>query len=208
MSAFRPAINPFRTARIDHLPYRLRGATWDDLIARFDDLGRRVAVVGDHGAGKTRFLASFAAQLRDRGRPTWSVRATHAPPPSAAEVDGRIVLVDELDALPWATRWRWRRRLRAAAGVVIARHAPSATLPTLHRCAPDAALVAELVAELVAPQPEAATAPSLEAPTAGDLAALIARHRGNVRAVFAELYDRAAGRDRAATSDAARPIPP
>ncbi len=207
MSALGPAANPFRTARIDHLRFRLVTTTWDQLTARFDALGRRVAVVGDHGAGKTRFLATFAAHLRDRGRPTWSVRATHTPPPTAAEVDGRIVLVDEVDALPWATRWRWRRRLRAAAGVVIARHAPSATLPTLHRCSPDAALVAELVAELVTPRPEAATAPSIAAPAVADLAALLARHRGNVRAVFAELYDRAAGRDRGATAWAARPIP-
>lgn len=206
MSAPGPATNPFRTARIDHLRYRLVATTWDQLTARFDALGRRVAVVGDHGAGKTRFLAAFGAHLRDHGRPTWSVRATHAPPPTAAEVDGRVVLVDELDALPWVTRWRWWRRMRAAAGVVVARHAPSTALPTLHRCAPDAALVAELVAELVTPRPGDATAQSIATPALDDLAALLVRHRGNVRAVFAELYDRAAGRGRRPTGNAARPI--
>lgn len=182
MTALRPSANPFRTAQIDQLRYRLTGTTWDELLARFDALGRRGAVVGDHGAGKTRFLATLAAELTARGVAVTALRATRAPLPDRAALRGRIALVDELDGLPWWRRARWWRALADADGAVVALHATSRRLPTWHRCVPDPGLIATLIEELTG-----AGAPA-------DLATLLAEACGNVRNVFRQLYDRAGER--------------
>lgn len=176
----RPADNPFRTERIDRLRYRLTGATPDDLAGQFAALGRRAAVIGDHGSGKSRLLATLADHLEARGLPSLRIRCGRDPLPSAQELAGRLLIADELDHLG---RWRRRRLLARAAragGVLAAVHRLPRDLPVLHHCAVDAGLVAELIRELTG------------APPPPDLGALLRDHAGNVRALFRHLYDRAA----------------
>jgi polynucleotide 5'-kinase involved in rRNA processing len=59
--------NPFRTERVLRVRFRLPSGTWDDLLARFEALGRRAAIVGPQGSGKTTLLEDLAPRLRARG---------------------------------------------------------------------------------------------------------------------------------------------
>ncbi len=178
----RPADNPFRTERIDRLPYRLTGATLDHLAGRFAALGGRAAIAGDHGAGKSRLLATLADHLEARGRPSLRIRCGRDPLPSAEELAGRLLVADELDELGRLRRRLLLARACRAGGVLAAVHRVPRDLPLLHRCTVDASLVAELVRDLTG------------APPPPDLAPLLRDHAGNVRALFRHLYDRTADR--------------
>ena len=178
----RPADNPFRTERIDRLRYRLAGVTLDDLAARFVALGRRAAIAGDHGAGKSRLLATLADHLEERGRPSLRIRCGRDRLPSAAHLAGRLLVADELDQLSRLRRRLLLARAARAGGLLAAVHRIPRDLPLLHRCTVDASLVADLVRDLTG------------APPPPDLAPLLRDHAGNVRALFRHLYDRAADR--------------
>ena len=52
--------------RVDALSYRLAGGV-GALADRFDALGRRAAIVGPHGSGKTSLLAALVPALATRG---------------------------------------------------------------------------------------------------------------------------------------------
>ena len=94
------------------------------------------------------------------------------------------ILIDGAEQLgPWSWQ-RLHRRLKKAGTIVITSHKPG-RLPTLHQCATDPTLLAELVNEL---------AP--DAIDTVDLDELFQRHNGNIRLCFRELYDLWAGRGR------------
>lgn len=140
----RPADNPFRTERIDRLPYRLTGATLDDLAGRFAALGGRAAIVGEHGAGKSRLLATLADHLETRGRPSLRIRCGRDPLPSAEQLAGRLLVADELDRLGRLRRRLLLARAVRAGGVLAAVHRVPRDLPLYDRSAarcPEAAIV-------------------------------------------------------------------
>ena len=179
----RPADNPFRTERIDRIQYRLTGgAALDDLAERFAGLGGRAAIIGHHGAGKSRLLATLADHLETRGRPSLRIRCGRDPLPSLEELAGRLLVADELDHLSRRRRRRLLARAGRAGGMLAAVHQIPRDLPLLHHCTVDISLVAGLVCDLTG------------APPPPDLARLLGDHAGNVRALFRHLYDRAADR--------------
>jgi hypothetical protein len=187
--------NPFAVQRIHALPYRLaeeseEGAAWGALLARFEALGRRAAVVAPHGHGKTTFLDAFLPRLPDlrirrvalhdgERRLSRSHRETllrRVSPEDLLVVDG----AEQLGRAAWLHLcWKSRR----AAGLLVTAHRPG-LLPTLHECRTSPELLAELLRELAGEE-------ALRI-GAGDL---YARHRGDLREVFFEMYDRWAGRD-------------
>lgn len=184
--------NPFATERLESLPFRPPPGGWGPLLARLDRLGRRAAVIGPRGRGKTALLEALAPRLDERGFVPRLVRHGSTPDHTGRRVSANvgspcantIVLYDGAGKLgPWA----WAMLLRAtrhAAGLVVTAHR-TCPLPTWVRCRPDATTLRALVRDLVGRHTEA----SLPIET------LFARHRGDVRAALLELYDAWARRE-------------
>ena len=171
--------NPYRTARMHALAPRLDGETVEDLLTRFAAQGRRGVLVGVHGSGKTTLLEALAERL---GEVTWlrlrndrahNRAALAALPP---RVPG-VLLLDGLEQLGPLAWWRVRGR----APRILATSHVSGRLPLLRRHGTSVALLVALVRDLGEEPP-------------GDVEALFARHRGNVRECLRELYDRTAMR--------------
>ncbi len=188
MNALPARHNPFATERLDRLAYRdpatgepIGPEELDRLLDRLEELGRRAAIVGPEGSGKTALLEALAARLALRGwRVRWSLAGPRAAEPASPKT---FLLVDGEERLAYRG---WRRLLRAArgaGGLLVTVHLPG-PLPTLFESATSPELLATLVAELT-------DGPSPQLPTA---ASLYARHRGNLREALLELYDRCAGR--------------
>jgi len=186
--------NPFRSTRVrSTIRY---AAPHDDpdasrsgalaLLPRLAALRHRAAIVGPHGSGKTTLLEDLAHVLAGRGfRIIWLRLDTDAPrlPRDWVARAGRlgagdIVCLDgagQLSPLAW-TRVRWQTR--RATGLIVTAHQPG-RVPTLTTCTTSPALLARIIRRL-APDGPAAAAP---------VAALFARHQGNVREALRELYD-------------------
>ena len=180
--------NPFATWRLEQLQYRLDGPDWNELLGRFDRLGRRAALVGVHGSGNTTLLDEFAARFRQQGMHVCSFRLTQDEPDFGKTLDGvkssglgrnDIVLLDGAEQL---NRSRWQKFLQftgSAGGVLITMHR-AGRLPTLYECRTNPRLLASLMEEL---------AGGFEWPAARNAAELFHKHRGNVREALRELYD-------------------
>lgn len=193
--------NPFASHRIHALRWRpeagFGGPSLADLLERWQGLGRRGALVGDEGRGKTTLLEALGAEWR-RDRPRARLRRLTARPERGGRPERRawalfldgvgfrdLLLVDGLDHLrPW-DRWRLDRAARRAAGLLATSHREGVA-PTLLRCESTPALLAELVGELLGGEP-----PPVPLPGADELHR---RHGGNLREALHELYDRCAGR--------------
>jgi len=184
--------NPFSSDRVEGLRYRLpEGLSWDQLLERLASLRWRAALVGPHGRGKTTLLEELAPRVTARGfrvrtvtlrqeerRSDWKLLRSLGPD-DILFLDG----AELLGRLAWtAVKLRCRR-------LVITSHRPG-LLPTLLECdtSPEllADLVRELAGELTGEEPE--------------VRELFARHDGNLRAVFWEMYDQAYSRNRSITS--------
>ncbi|MGA0868899.1 MAG: hypothetical protein ACO3UM_08205 [Planctomycetota bacterium] len=183
----RPAHqNPFRTSRLHALRFRYpEGDTEDALLRRLEAHGGRGAIVGPHGSGKTTLCLELAARFRAEGldvrmlrygegtslcRPH-SLRAwiAGAGARSALIVDG----AGHLGPLAW---WNLLRRSKRAARVLVTAHG-RCPFPAILRTTTSTSLFDELCTSLGQPMP------------GGDSAALLAAHRGDVRAALRTLYD-------------------
>jgi len=176
--------NPFRTERVLRVRYRLAGGTWDGLLDRFDALGRRAAIVGLHGTGKTTLLEDLAPRLRARGFGIRELRLDTETPRfepgfldrffgSLGERD--VILFDGAEQLGWLARLRFQRRARGAAGLLVTCHRPG-LLPTLLTTSTTPELLSGIVEEILGTRlPE--------------VSSLFEKHDGNLREVLRELYD-------------------
>jgi hypothetical protein len=184
----RAADNPFSNERVTSLQCRLAGLTWDDIEARLEVLGCRAAIVGGTGSGKTTLLHALLRRLAGRGAATVSLRlaSNHRSlgpvgwRALAAADAGTVVGLDGAEQLTWPVWWLVRARARRAAGLVITAHLPG-RLPTLHTCRTDAALLADLVEELLPP--------AWPRPGRGALERAVEATSGDLRAALAALYD-------------------
>lgn len=185
--------NPFAAGRLHALQFRLPGIGWTTLEQRWIELGRRAAIVGPEGPGKTTLLEAWrrcfeAAGWRVR---CWQLTRQHRHPdrldrsnfwsrPAAEE----LVLLDGAEQLPpW--RWQaWLYRMRSAGGLLITSHRPG-RLPTLIECRTTPELLDELVATLLG-----GLSPAIQR-----LNRLwFRRHQGNLRLVLRAWYDLCARR--------------
>ena len=175
--------NPFRTSRLLALPAHWGDETPRTLLARWHSAGRRGALVGPHGTGKTARLRVLAEILSREGwRTVWiQWHDDGATMPSdwvaaLAELDSRtVVLLDGSENLGAFAAYRLHRRTRRAGGVLATRHHASLLLRTLARHRPDAEVFAAHVA-LLAPE----IVPSARA--------VFAAARGNAHEAFRRLY--------------------
>lgn len=177
--------------RIEHLRYRLDEAGWYRLLARFAANRWRGVLVGPHGSGKTTLREELEARLRRDG---WQVRVlvlgdertvtwadvrmliTGADQRTLLSIDG----LDRVGALTW---WRLRRAIPGIGGILATSHVPG-RLPLLQRHHTSAALLRDLVHELV---PDPQHHQDLDR-RCGEL---FSRHRGDLRACLRALYDEA-----------------
>ena len=178
--------NPFRSERIEGLAFRAAevGVDVPTLLARFAQLGHRGVLVGPHGSGKTTLREALERHLEEAGwiprRLVLAEDRRARPAAVTALCTGltprHLLCLDGLDLIgPWS--W-WRLRRAGAGGLLATSHRPG-RLPTLHVHRTSPALLAELVSELTGSDPLATA----------EVAALFARHRGDLRACLRELYD-------------------
>lgn len=149
--------NPFRSDRVEAFRYRLTEQQWEVLRRRFEDLGRRAAIVGPHGTGKTVLTEDFRARLEADGVPTTILRFH-----DRFSRRDRLVLRDRLSALPPRTviildggellpRRIWRRlsaSLDSGNGILTTLHHPR-QLPVLFETRPQLEIARELIRSML-----------------------------------------------------------
>lgn len=175
--------NPFATARLERIRYRAEGARVEELVARFHAMGRRASIAGPEGSGKTTLLGEMSAALGGEGFKVIWLRAGRGVPARFSADAGEIVVLDESDRMG-TLRWRsflWQAR--RAAGLLISTHR-GGRLPALWRCTTSAALLEEIISELLGGKPCGR----------GLAEELFERHGGNIRSALLEMYDRCADR--------------
>lgn len=173
-----PRENPFAAARFapGNLPWI---GELDSLVGRVCVPNARLQVIGPHGSGKSTLLVHLARLVERRGWSTCSFRGSRGLDARVLSLRGPLVVfADEAEELG-AIRLRSLRALCAMrrAALVITAHRDLG-FETLCERAVDTATMEQLVRELL----DGADGPCR-------LDELLARHRGNVREAFFELYD-------------------
>jgi hypothetical protein len=191
----RPAaLNPLSTrcVRPGALAYQFApGPRLRQLLGRLCDTGGWGQIIGPHGSGKSTLLhtlwpALAAADfdpllftLRDRQR-----RLPAGWRREAAAMAGRrrLVVIDGYEQLSVPARWKVQRTCRRQRwGLLITAHQPQG-LPMLYRTRTTPELAQALVQQLLEDQPLTLAAAEIDNS--------FHRHRGNLRDVFMELFDR------------------
>ncbi|MEY4490146.1 MAG: hypothetical protein RIQ79_2654 [Verrucomicrobiota bacterium] len=175
--------NPFRTSRLLALPVHWGDTPPETLLARWHAAGRRGALVGTHGTGKSTRLRALAARLAAEGWTVicvqWHDDGTTTPADWRATVRNAgprtVLCLDGSENLGPLAAYRLHRYTRRAGGVLATRHRRSLLLPTLATYAPDAALFAAHAAIL---DPDARTS----------AVSVFAAARGNTHEAFRHLY--------------------
>lgn len=176
--------NPFRTNRLEALRFRETGVDIQHLLRRLDRQQGRGSLVGPKGSGKTTLLLELAEALRERGLTPRVVRLNDQrkrPDFSCLrQMDAKTaLLLDGAEQLAPHVWWRVRWMARGLPCFVTTSHTRP-HLPLLHHHHTSPALLRTLVAELLG---ERASLTEI------DFEALYARHAGNLRDCFLELYD-------------------
>jgi hypothetical protein len=180
--------NPFATARIHQIRYRVPGGlSWDELLGRLKSMKWRGAIVGREGAGKTTLLEDFEPRLRARGFEIVWLRLTEDEPRFSSATlrelvslhSGQTILFDGAEQLSRWAWWRFLRRARRAGGLLITSHR-SGLLRTLLECDTTSELLAGIIADLLDEVPETHCA---------EASRLHHKHQGNLREAMRELYD-------------------
>lgn len=182
--------NPFTTGQLEErlaFDPELIGSDWIALLDKWSLLGCRACVVGPHGAGKTTFLDALSSRL-DRPVRRFFFNRDHRKLTDEdlerMEFGGAAVWLADGDMhLGLRDRRRFHEASRHAAGLISARHRARG-LPVLLHLRPDLALAKELLHRVY---PEGAV--DFEA----DLAERFRKHRGNLRHLWLDCYDRLAG---------------
>lgn len=191
--------NPFRSTRIDGLAFRDPTTTPDRLLVRWQQAGRRGALIGPHGTGKTTLLAELVQRIEAGGRPVIGVRLRADGGRSDRAAIGceaircrrdAVLCVDGFDLLPGYARRVLAWTTRRLHGVIVTAHAPC-LYPTLHETRTSPELLAELATELLSHDPDAVAG----AHRCPDLTRLHADCGGNLRDALFGLY-RACASDR------------
>jgi energy-coupling factor transporter ATP-binding protein EcfA2 len=174
--------NPFRSERVEALPFQANGHSIKDLLLQLDRQHGRGSLVGPTGSGKTTLMLALNHELQARGIPTLQIRlsterrrldlgAIRDASPS------RALLLDGAEQLPLPIWWwlRWHARKRP---YLITTSHRRAHLPLLHAHTTSPRLLGELIAQLVG-----------SAPPLAELERRHRRHAGNIRNGLRELYD-------------------
>ena len=184
------ASNPFsaRCVRPGVLPYFFtEDQDTESLLKRLRDNHWWGQITGGHGSGKSTLLATLIPAIESTGRPAVLVELHDGQrrlPIDLASALGRqpaVVVVDGYEQLGRLARFRLKRFCRRhALGLVVTAHRPVG-FPVLFHTEADLKTVHRLLGALAGGQ---------AAPLWADLEECLLRHRGNVRELLFELYDR------------------
>ncbi len=178
--------NPFANDRIEReieFDPQWCGTNWPEIFDRWQKLNHRAAIVGPHGSGKTFFLRAFEKRL---DRPTAHFFLNDERPSLSPEDwqrlqiasdAGSVIFLDGAERLGW-TNWRKFRRMVSQQKVISTQHR-QARWPMLLNTSASPDLLAYLVKAL-----------SSENLSNSETAALLSRHKGNLREALWECYDR------------------
>jgi hypothetical protein len=106
--------NPFRTTKIDQQPHSFCGQPLQFYIRQLEALGRKAAIIGQHGVGKSTLLLAMYQHYRLAGHPTAHLRGCGLDNKRSIKSywyhlrlvgkviqrRGQIIFFDGLDALP------------------------------------------------------------------------------------------------------------
>lgn len=181
--------NPFAPARLERLlgfDPELSGTTWEELESHWADHDFRGAITGEQGSGKTSLLNAWGRRLEARGESPLRLffneqrrRLRDTDREILVECEGRILLIDGEQHLPWLERRQVWKAAAKASGVIVARW---------HRGPWSEILRLEASPRLAAALLERA-APAYSARFQPDLEARFRRCRGNLRELWLGLYD-------------------
>lgn len=183
MTARENPFAPGRLRRVLGFDPRLAGSSWEALDVRWAALGRRAAVTGHRGSGKSSLLDAWAARLAEPPLRLFFNESKRVPDDGdrarLADCAGRLVFVDGEDHLSWPERRRLRRALRTAAGVLVVRERRG-PWPELIRLRADPELAAALLER---------AAPEWARHFRADVEARWRAAGGNLRDLFLGCYD-------------------
>lgn len=180
--------NPFCAERIEGLAYRPINGSLEQLMT---DLGRMDycgAIVGPEGSGKTTLLTDLGRGLDAEGFTVRNIFVSTAAPFTRDRGKtfvrglrgGELVLLDGADHLGPIVWRRFKTNvLKSAKGLVITSH-KRGLLATIIECSTSAELFGQLVSELLGDRRRIER---------GLMAQLYAKHDGNIRDCFRQLYD-------------------
>lgn len=180
--------NPFATDCVLTCRYEPQGWTWDELMTRLRAMRCRGAIVGPKGSGKTTLLEDLRRRLAAGGVAAvdlqlWDAKRRLDPADwrrlAEARKTGAVILLDGAEQLSLVRWLQFLHYARACGGLIITLHRPG-RLPTLVETTTSPALLRRIAASLD------------PAHDLDDAADLHARHAGNLRDAFRELYDRRA----------------
>ena len=165
------------------------GESADLLIHRLENQGLWGQIFGPHGIGKSTLLTTLVDELICRGynlqlHPLRGIQCPHwiELPTSPTAKRQTIVIVDGYEQLrPWAAWWLQTQCRRKGMGLLITTHRPC-SMPVLACLFPDLEVVQQLVAKLSQHTPTSVTRSVVQTSYAA--------HRGNVREILFDLYDR------------------
>lgn len=183
--------NPFLVSRVrpGSIPYHFPpGQSPQSLLRRLGDNGWRGQIVGPHGSGKSALLASLRESLQLAGRGVLVVELHDRQrrlPGGLRGLTGlkpnTLVVIDGYEQLAvwnrfWLKRFCRKRRL----GLIVTTHT-SIGLPDLVRTTTSLETAQRIVRDLNR-QAESTVSPD-------EVADAFARHQGNLRETFFDLYD-------------------
>jgi len=182
MGAMRAWENPFRSERIDALPYRAEGFHWKALESRLAASAGRGAIIGPEGHGKTTLMREWLERYRAQDQEAVLIKLEFRQrrlTPSQRNLmrESPRVFLDSAEQLSW---WGWHeaRHLTRQTNVFVITSHRAGLLPTLIHCRTSPELLNELIQELNGKNQDCQT--------------LWHQHRGNIRHALRSLYDVAA----------------
>lgn len=179
--------NPFATDRVERvLAYRPEwmGTSWEEIDNRWQQCGRRAALVGPHGVGKTTFIDAWIRRFSDqqilrlflnREKPTLTENSWLA----LTDVQTKLVVLDGEEQLGWYQRRKFYQMTAEAKGLLVSRHRVG-KLPLLMKFNSNIEILHLCVKEL---------APDYYEQLNPDLSRWWKVYRGNIREILLRCYD-------------------
>ncbi|HEY0074951.1 MAG TPA: hypothetical protein VGB77_12680 [Abditibacteriaceae bacterium] len=184
-------LNPLRVERVLSVHFRLDAIepdlTLKELLTRWEIQGRRGALIGPHGGGKTTLLEDLATPLIACGYQLLNLHLSREKRQFSPEdwhclqnaTSQTVILFDGAEQLNYFDWMRFKYLSKKASGVLITSHR-AGLLPTLLECRTSPQLLQEILHQILGND---ATLWDVECE------ALWTRHQGDLRLAVREIYD-------------------